>query len=246
MEPSISILIVEDEALIAENIKLLLEDFGYNIAEVCYKYETALKAIATNNYDLVITDINLGNGIDERSGIALMSLLKQQKKCPFIFLTAFGDKDTIKKASLLHPSAYLIKPVNPASLYASIQVAMENYNTATAAAEAIEEAVVPDFFYTKFANRTVKVFWKDVYHFEAIKNYVRIKTKEYSNGLLVRGSLQQVMQVMVPRSLQNDFVRINRAEALPKKIILKVGNGVIETMHGNFSCSSDLRLEDLV
>jgi two-component system, LytTR family, response regulator LytT len=67
MENEIDILIVEDEALIAENIKLQLQDFGYHVMKVCYNYNTALQAINENSFDVLITDINLGDGIDKKA-----------------------------------------------------------------------------------------------------------------------------------------------------------------------------------
>lgn len=73
MESEISILIIEDEALIAQNIKMQLESFGYSIAGVCYKFNAALKAIEEVDYDLVITDINLGDGMYEKVAFVLRS-----------------------------------------------------------------------------------------------------------------------------------------------------------------------------
>jgi DNA-binding NarL/FixJ family response regulator len=129
MENEIDILIVEDEALIAQKIKMQLEDFGYNIVAVCYNYGSAEKAINETLFDVLITDINLGDGLEIKSGIQLAKALKQIKDCPVIFLTAFSDKDTIKKAAALSPSAYLVKPVNTANLYATVQLAVENFGT---------------------------------------------------------------------------------------------------------------------
>ena len=104
MEQLIKILIVEDEALIAQTIKMQLEDFGYNIVKICYNYIDALEAIAETTYDVLLTDINLGDGIDIKSGIQIAGQVKQINSCPIIFLTAFSDKDTIKKAAILAPS----------------------------------------------------------------------------------------------------------------------------------------------
>lgn len=97
MENSIKILIVEDEALIAQKIKMQLEDCGYNITTVCYNYETAEKAIGEKIFDVFITDIDLGDGTNKKDGLQLAQQVKQTKDCPIIFLTAFSDIETIKK-----------------------------------------------------------------------------------------------------------------------------------------------------
>ncbi len=242
MESEISILIIEDEALIAQNIKMQLENFGYNIAGVYYKYNTALKAINETQYDVVITDINLGNGIDEKSGLQIAQQVKQIKNCPIIFLTAFSDKDTVKKVTALAPSAYLVKPVNAANLFATVQLAVDNFATkTTAVAEGTE---TPDYFFVKNGAKLIKVFWKDVYHLEAVKNYVKVKTTEYNSGLLLRGSLQEVLQNRMPPLVRTNFVKINRAEAVNKNSITEIGKGIVITDYGTFKTNADFKLDD--
>lgn len=242
MESEISILIIEDEALIAQNIKMQLENFGYSIAGVYYKYNTALKAINETQYDVVITDINLGNGIDEKSGLQIAQQVKQIKNCPIIFLTAFSDKDTVKKATALAPSAYLVKPVNAANLFAAVQLAVDNFATkTTAVAEGTE---TPDYFFVKNGAKLIKVFWKDVYHLEAVKNYVKVKTTEYNSGLLLRGSLQEVLQNRMSPLVRTNFVKINRAEAVNKNSITEIGKGIVITDYGTFKTNADFKLDD--
>lgn len=243
MENEINILIVEDEALIAQNIKMQLEDFGYNISAVCYNYNAAMKAIAETAFDVLITDINLGDGIDKKSGIHIAEQVKGNKNCPIIFLTAFSDKDTIKKAAVLSPSAYLVKPVNAASLFAAIQLAVENFNTK--AESVTENTKVLSYFFVKQGSKMIKVFWKNVYHLEAVKNYVKIKTTQHNSGVLVRGSLQQVMKLMMPSDFQNLFVKINRAEVIAKNTITKVDKDSIETTFDVFKISSEFDKKDL-
>lgn len=243
MESEISILIIEDEALIAQNIKMQLESFGYNIAGVCYKYNTAIKTINETPYDVVITDINLGNGIDEKSGIQIAQQIKQIKNCPIIFLTAFSDKDTIKKAAAVLPSAYLVKPVNAVSLFAAVQVALENFNAPKTANE--DEVTTTDYFFIKQGNKMIKIFWKDIYHLEAVKNYVKIRTYEYNSGLMLRGSLQDIMQKILPPNISATFIKINRAEVIAKNIIKEIGKGTVTTNFGMFKTSIDFKLDDL-
>jgi CheY-like chemotaxis protein len=246
MENDIDILIIEDEALIAETIRMQLEDFGYNICNVCYKYETAIQAIEKANYDLVITDINLGNGIDDKSGLTLMNEMKRIKKCPFIFLTAFSDRDTLKKATSLYPSAYLVKPVNTANLFAAIQLAVENYqNTKSPEYDTNDQESVPDYFFVKSGTKLVKVFWNDVYYMESVKNYVRIKSTSHNSDLLIRASLQQFLKSTLPENFRKLFVKINRSTAIAKSIILKINTDTVETQYGIFEKTGDIQEEAL-
>jgi DNA-binding response OmpR family regulator len=246
MENNIDILIIEDEALIAETIRMQLEDFGYHICNVCYKFETAMQAIEKADYDLVITDINLGHGIDEKSGLVLMNQMKRVKKCPFIFLTAFSDRDTLKKATSLYPSAYLVKPVNEANLFAAIQLAVENYqNTKSPGYENSDEKPAPDYFFVKSGTRLIKVFWKDVYCLESVKNYVRIKSTAHTADLLVRASLQQFLKSNIPEIFRKLFVKINRSTAIAKDTILKINEDSVETRFGIFEKTGDISQGEL-
>ena len=242
MSDIINILVVEDEALIAQKIKMQLQDFGYGIAAVCYNYETAEKAIAENTFDVLITDINLGDGINYKSGLQIARQVKQLKDCPIIFITAFSDIDTIKKATSLAPSAYLVKPVNAANLFAAVQLAVDNFINKS---KPVEDKVAVEYFFVNVGKKYVKIFWTDVYHLQAIKNYVKITTTEYANGVLINGSLQQVLQNMLPDPYKNKFIKINRAEAIAKNIITKIDNHCIETTYGKFMVTNHININEL-
>jgi CheY-like chemotaxis protein len=244
MSSDISILIVEDEALIAQTIKFQLEDFGYEVVKTCYTYQLAEKTIEQTDFDMLITDINLGHGIGDRSGIEVAKLVRAIKpQCPIIFLTAFGDTNTIKLASVVGPSAYLVKPTYTANLFAAVQIAFEN---ARSKQPAEPEPEAPDYFFTKLGNNLVKIYWKDVFHLKAVKNYVIARASTHRTGVAVRGSLQQVMQDMLPEAFQTKFVKINRSEAILKSDVLKIGTETIETSHGQYKYTKGLDKNELV
>lgn len=244
MDNEISIIVVEDEGIIAQHIKILLEEFGYKVSGVFTKFQKAVAAIEESEFDLLLTDINLGDGIDTRSGLQLASLAKKTKDCPVIFLTAFSDKDTIKKATALTPSAYLVKPVNAANLFAAIQLAMENFLNNRLKLPT-EEQDTPAYFFVKQGNDLVKIVWADVYYLESVKNYVRIKSSQQSSAVLLRGSLKQVLQDMLPTKLENSFIKINRSEVIAKDTILKIEKGFIETSFGRFKLGGEFEREKL-
>lgn len=244
MDNEISILVVEDEGIIAQHIKMLLQDFGYNLSGVFTKFQKAVSAIEELKFDLLLTDINLGEGIDVRSGLQLASLAKKKKDCPVIFLTAFSDKETIKKATALAPSAYLVKPVNAANLFAAIQLAMENFVN-NKIKSSTEEQETATYFFVKQGSDLVKILWADVYYLESVKNYVRIKSSQQSAAVLVRGSLKQVLQDMLPPTLEYSFIKINRSEVIAKEAIQRIEKGFVETSFGKFKLGSEFEKSKL-
>jgi len=218
MEPSprLRVLVIEDEALIAENLRFTLEDLGYEVPATCYTFAEARTTLAsplTHPADLVLLDINLGSADPAASGLALARQLAEAGGPPFIFLTAYSDLATIRQATQLRPSGYLIKPVGGPALFAAIQAALEHasYRLAPLAAE---PAPAPDFFFVKLGERTHKLYWREIQRFEASKNYVTLYLSGQRVGYPLRGSLTYVLDQLVPAALHGQFLRVNRRVGL--------------------------------
>lgn len=222
MKEKIKIWIVEDEAIIAQNLQWTLEDLGYQVMGQSYDYNSALEAIRNESFDLLILDINLNSADTSRNGLALARQLQATKDVPFIFLSAYDDKDTITTAAQLRPSAYLIKPVNAATLFAAVQTAIENHRESKPATMPHEQYEAPDYFFSKIGAKLHKIYWKDVLKMESTKNYVSIKTANNNSEFLLRGSLVQIMQYMVPEPFKPDFFKINRATVLHRNAIISL------------------------
>lgn len=104
-----SIMIVEDETLIALNIKAKLISWGYNISGIASNSEKALNIVKDERPDIILMDINIADEID---GIELAGRLLQQFEFRIIFMTGFENKEYMDRANKLAPEEYLIKPVN--------------------------------------------------------------------------------------------------------------------------------------
>lgn len=123
----ISILILDDEALIAEDIRDICVMEGYAIAEVCYDAGRALNCIKEKEIDLAILDINLDG---ELSGIDIAKFINtQHNHFPFIFLTSYADKSTLNQAKDVRPMGYVTKPFHKEQLISTIEIALFNYHS---------------------------------------------------------------------------------------------------------------------
>lgn len=117
------ILIVEDERIIAMDIKLKLEDYGYNVLGIVSNGEDAVKIAAELRPDLVLMDIVLKGDID---GIgAAKSIMALE--IPVIYLTAYSDKATLLHAKKIPASGYMVKPIEPEKLYNTIEITLERH-----------------------------------------------------------------------------------------------------------------------
>jgi CheY-like chemotaxis protein len=121
-----NVLIVEDEGLIAEDLRDQVERLGHRVTDVVASLNDALASVRRVPPDVVLMDIRLqgeGDGIDAAVEIGL------DGRVPVIFLTAHSDAGTLERALLTRPTAYLVKPVRPTELAAAIRAAAERRAT---------------------------------------------------------------------------------------------------------------------
>lgn len=124
MEERISLLIVEDEPLIAADLAATLDTLDYAVTGIAHDYEEAAGLLARKLPDAVLLDIGLGSRDD---GIALGELIRQQYRLPFVYLTSYADRATLDRAKKTEPAGYLVKPFDEKSLFATLEVALYTF-----------------------------------------------------------------------------------------------------------------------
>ncbi|MEA2004732.1 MAG: response regulator [Acidobacteriota bacterium] len=116
------ILIVEDESIIALDIKNILEKLEYAVCGITYTGEDAINETNRHRPDLVLMDIGLKGNID---GLAAAEIIFEEFQTPIIFLTGFADDKTIQKAYKSSPFGYIIKPIDEETLKTVIEKTLE-------------------------------------------------------------------------------------------------------------------------
>ncbi|MCI0448632.1 MAG: PAS domain S-box protein [Chlorobi bacterium] len=122
------ILVVEDEGIIAQDIKNCLEGLGYVVPEVVFTGREAIQRAAELRPDLVLMDIVLKGDID---GIETAAEIRRKYNIPIVYLTAYEDDRTLKKAKLTEPLGYILKPFEERYLRSSIEMALYKHKTDT-------------------------------------------------------------------------------------------------------------------
>jgi two-component system cell cycle sensor histidine kinase/response regulator CckA len=115
------ILIVEDEALVAADLGDRLREMGYTVAGEISSGEEALAKISDLKPDLVLMDIVLDGEMD---GIEAARQVRSRWDTPVVFLTAHADNNTLRRARLVGPFGYVIKPFAEADLHATVEMAL--------------------------------------------------------------------------------------------------------------------------
>lgn len=195
----ITIAVVEDEVIIANDICDTLETLGYSVLEPAINYTEALETIEKHKPDLVILDIQLSG---KKDGIDLAWKIKEDYNIPFIFLTSNADQLTIDRAKRVAPPAYLMKPFNEDELYSSIEIVLFNFAEKQ---KEDENLVINDSIFIKQQMLFKKVKFEDILFLKSDHVYVEIVTKN-QNKYVVRGTLNSYLG-----KLDNNFVRIHRS-----------------------------------
>lgn len=228
-QDNISVLLIEDEEVWARTMQISLADFGFEIAAVASTVEEALPALNAMNYDIVLLDIHL-NGAN--SGIELAKLLHTHYHKPFIFVTSSLNSHSLQDAITANPSAYLIKPINPASLFVTIHSAIHNFTQQQTATATVENNY--DSFFIKQGNKYKKIDWKDVICLISEKNYTRVFTSRDNSEYLIRSSLQKAMQYIIPASMRSKFAQVNRAEIVQLSYVEELAGDVLTAGNKTF------------
>jgi diguanylate cyclase (GGDEF)-like protein/PAS domain S-box-containing protein len=116
----IKVLIVEDDPLIAEDLRIKLDYHNYDVVGIMDNGHAAINSIATLSPDLVLMDIFLEGDID---GIQAAETIRDHYGTPVIYLTSYTDDALLERAKVTEPLAYLIKPCDIRDLHATLAVA---------------------------------------------------------------------------------------------------------------------------
>ena len=184
---AIKILIIEDEAIIAENLRMILENYGYDVVDIAARYEEAITAIEKYKLDFVLLDITIKG---EKDGIELAHFINDNYGLPFVFLTSHSDKATIDRAKSTSPYGYLIKPFDNEDVYAAIEMALSRF--AAQLGDEQKNQIDPlgdvgvietafshnDSIFVRHKNAYQKLLFENIVWLEADDNYTRLNTEK--------------------------------------------------------------------
>lgn len=217
-DPSVKILIVEDEMLIGAKISMLLTELGYEVTGLLPRAEEVPMHIQENRPDLALLDIQLRGNMD---GVALAQVLMQDHRIPVIFLTANSDDATFQRAKAAQPYAFLAKPFKKIDLQRALELAIGQM----AARHQVQQPppdeiaddqaahfMLSDRIFIHHKDRMVKVLFETIQYIEAERNYCRIVTqaKEYTLSMPMK-NLENV--------LPDYFQRIHRSHIVNLKYL---------------------------
>ena len=165
-----SVLIVEDEPLIADDLSFHLQDIGIVNVQIALKYEQAIDKISSHTFDLILLDVNLSG---ERDGIDLANFINKNQPIPFIFVTSYYDEETLARAKEANPIAYILKPFNKQDIHVNIEMALHKLGNKT-------PREVSDKFFIKDKDGLISISPDEIDYAEAFDNYAKVFSGEQS------------------------------------------------------------------
>jgi PAS domain S-box-containing protein len=120
MEPA-TILVVEDEGLVARDLQSRLISMGYACPAVSTTGADALQKASQFSPDLALMDIRLKGEMD---GVEVAEQMRDMFDIPCVYLTAYTDDETLRRASITEPYGYLVKPFEEGELHTAIELAL--------------------------------------------------------------------------------------------------------------------------
>lgn len=121
MEKKARILIVEDEAIIAMELKMSLQNLGYEVISIVDSGEKAIELTENEKPDLILMDIRIKGDMD---GIDAAAVMRRQFDIPVVFSTAYLDEERIERAKITMPFGYVLKPIQDRDLKVTLEMAL--------------------------------------------------------------------------------------------------------------------------
>jgi CheY-like chemotaxis protein len=119
--PKARILVVEDEVIVAKDLQKKLQNLGYDVPDVSFSGEDAIKKAAAMKPDLVLMDIMLKG---KQDGVETAEQVRTKFDIPVIYLTAYSDEITLHRAKISEPYGYVLKPFDIHLVNISIEIAL--------------------------------------------------------------------------------------------------------------------------
>lgn len=183
----LKLLVVEDEVAIAKDIHENLEDCGYQVVGTSVSGEDAVALAESLRPDLVLMDIVLSGQMD---GVTAAYQIWSKFHIPVVYLTAYGDPQTLKRTEATNAFGYVVKPFAEHSLRAAVELALERYKREQYLQQQTQDAMQQCKTYTAIASHEFRNF------LTTIQSSVDLLEFELSNPAALPGSFDIQLELI--------------------------------------------------
>jgi two-component system, LytTR family, response regulator LytT len=215
-----NVLIIEDDLVVAQNMKEIIEGLGSNNVLIAKNDEEAFDAVNKVKPELFLADISLDNS--KLDGISIMQKIGEFNDAPLIYTSALSDQNTRNRAKLTKPVAYLVKPFSARQLEVAIDFALHNKHDhhPDTYVEIDHQPLITetDYVYVKGKNEYIKIVKSDILYLKSDSSYTDIVTKTEKVRHYVH------LKEIVARLKVSYIVRTHNSYAVNTRLIQKYDN----------------------
>jgi DNA-binding LytR/AlgR family response regulator len=215
------IYVVEDMAMSRAALISMLTKNDFEVVGSAANADMAWNDIQNLQIDLLILDINLAG---KKDGIWLAEQVRKNLNIPIVFLTAYGDDETLNKLAPLNPNGYLLKPYNKPTLITTINIALQSFNALNAKLPEPDKLEVT----IESGGKKVKIQLSKLQYVNSDGNYIEIHLEDKSfiirqklidfidalpeNNFMVQIHLRYIVNKNFITTTTSNFVVINDVE----------------------------------
>ncbi len=219
------IVIVEDEALIADHLAMLLEGLDYEVLAIVDNAEDLFDALNQAQPDLVLLDIQIQGDLD---GVDIAHVLNSKYQLPFVFISSNTDDKTLGRVKHADPAGFISKPFNPEQLRSVLKLVPGK-------SKALQPESVDTHFFIKDGLGHVRVAYADVLYAKADDNYTHLHTSEK------RYVLSATLKKTEEQFQGHGFIRCHRSYLVNLKKIERLGGNFVQIEGEEIPVSESLR-----
>ena len=206
---TVRILIVEDELIVAEDIRNHLSLLGYNVIGIAGSFDEAERIVSTRMPHIAIIDIKISG---EKDGIELAEHLRYRYHLAILFFTSHSEKETIERVKNVHPDGFLLKPFNKKDLYTAVEIAMSNFlqRNDVDQIEGLQDSIslINNILFIKEEYAFIKIHYKDIKWIQAFGNYLILHC--IGERHTVRSTFRDMLDKLPP----DQFMQVHRSFAV--------------------------------
>lgn len=217
----LQVLVVEDEVLIAETIRLYLEQQGHQVVAICISFKEAVAVLKKTTPDIVLLDIRL---YGPKSGIDVARYLENlAQSIPYVFITSQYDPKTLAAALETSPYGYLVKPLHKETLWTTVEVAYAKWRhlqNSSSVEFTISDGskkyqmIDRDVLYIKSEHVYARIFLhtgSDIFARLSLSDFI----KSVTSPLLFRCHRSYIINLSRVKAWESDAVQMGRGVTVP-------------------------------
>ncbi len=228
MSTTVKVLVVEDEIILAHDIRDRLADMNYEVVGIASSVEKAVAILKEKAIDIIMIDIILKG---DKDGVELAKIVNEAYQIPFIFLTSHADTSLVERAKSVHPYAYILKPFNDRQVKIAIELALMNFSNKTPGKNVFEnnESIneeskvlqIKDSLFLKKNQHFVRVPLTDILCIEADNNYCTVYTKSerFVYAVVMKKIEAQLHKTNVIRTHRSYIVNVNQVSGFEGNLL---------------------------